>query len=615
MDEHCKAYLGDGVCNDIFNIPDYVFDGGDCCAATCDYPHCGSGAIQKVFNTSVTSGSGFPKCNDPQMLPITIHLNHVYVQTSSFGAPHDAPQSESLPIDPLLILDCDGLNILMANIDESMKYQSETVWIADGADCTMIVKNSTSGDLDISFVDYTIYHGDEESMATDPILVLQADSGQTEVTDFHRIEDCFLRKLRPYINTKTIYTGTGPSNKAVDWLMKDVQGYSNCQDKGFIDRYALAAINFAAPIMDTNLIDDTEPSGLWINPERQCVWRNVACVNNSVTELDLGALSNIVLSGTIASEIGLLKSLVSLDMSYNELYGNIPYEIGEWKHLTRFNVGNNSLTGPLPTELGEMTNLERLFLFENQFNGSIPIEITKMSSLQDLRLYVNALTGVIPPEIGEIPSLGSFIVDGNLLTSTIPSTFGTLKNLTYFGMSFNQVEGTIPTEFAELPVLDSLVLDHNKLTGSIPTELLRSNITTFTFYGNELSDLTPVDGQEICSAEGGEFYCDCASDCTFRPNQCACDEARACCSSFLAQFIPCEICLSGELINPDKYIRDFDTTCSGAMMYVRMSLLDFGTDDRCNQAKGYLKYYGCICSGEQYDDDSAYSVDVDSVGI
>jgi hypothetical protein len=49
------------------------------------------------------------------------------------------------PRNPLLILDCDGSNILTVNIDPGMENQSETFFVSDGADCNMLIKNRTSG--------------------------------------------------------------------------------------------------------------------------------------------------------------------------------------------------------------------------------------------------------------------------------------------------------------------------------------------------------------------------------------------------------------------------------------------------------------------------------------
>ena len=113
-------------------------------------------------------------------------------------------------------------------------------------------------------------------------------------------------KLSDYINVTTIYTGKAPQNEAIDWLMSDTLGYSSCAYEHFVERYALSVINFAAPIevgnessarMDNGTID--EKNKLWIRPGRQCVWKNVACTDGSVTELDVGGTSVLRHSGML----------------------------------------------------------------------------------------------------------------------------------------------------------------------------------------------------------------------------------------------------------------------------------------------------------------------------
>ena len=113
-------------------------------------------------------------------------------------------------------------------------------------------------------------------------------------------------------------------------------------------------------------------------------------------------------------------------------------------------------------------------------------------------------------------------------------------------------------------------------------------------YGNDLSNLTAVDGEVVCSAEGGEHYCDCGDDCG-TPNQCACEEAEACCATFMEQFTECIICESG-IANPDFLVEEFFATCFEISAYVGTSLVEFGTDIQCDEAKTIVAAEGCICN-------------------
>ena len=48
-----------------------------------------------------------------------------------------------------------------------------------------------------------------------------------------------------------MYTGTTPANEAIDWLMNDESGNSQCENLFFIERYALAVLSFSAPAENT----------------------------------------------------------------------------------------------------------------------------------------------------------------------------------------------------------------------------------------------------------------------------------------------------------------------------------------------------------------------------
>ena len=144
-------------------------------------------------------------------------------------------------------------------------------------------------------------------------------------------------------------------------------------------------------------------------------------------------------------------------------------------------------------------------------------------------------------------------------------------------------------------------------------ELLNKNYTNFDITGNKLTDLIPVDGTEICpfAFDGfgpGEVYCNCASDCVTKDYLCGCEAALSCCTTYLEQFSECILCPSA-VSNPDKYVEEFDVTCQGAADFVKMNILEFGTEFQCSEAKVVFGLVGCFCEGEepenQATDDSA----------
>ena len=59
--------------------------------------------------------------------------------------PYVSPKKTLVPRDPLLILDCDGSNVLAINVIPAMENRTETFFVSDGAECSMMIKNRTSG--------------------------------------------------------------------------------------------------------------------------------------------------------------------------------------------------------------------------------------------------------------------------------------------------------------------------------------------------------------------------------------------------------------------------------------------------------------------------------------
>jgi hypothetical protein len=379
-------------------------------------------------------------------------------------------QQESM--NTRLVLTCDGAEILKVYVDPSMEWKSQTVMVSDGArDCNLRIDHRTSGDLDQNvwetipfwYVNYTIFHGDKDTATnngTTPIF--RGDSYYDNgVASFDVLPRCYFDELEDHIDRATVYAGSDPSSKAIQWLKNSTGADSNnkadfCQQQqyhkslgGFVVRYALAVLGFAStPVVDAPpSLAGTPSDGLsfpWIdrwgqqNEEDPCSWPGIVCVAedpslslsvlNDVFYLDLSTGS---LSGTIATEIGMLS-----------------------QNLALYDVSDNSLAGSIPTEIGLLSSrLRHLDLSVNRLTGSIPTEVGLLSSLTKLAVAWNTLTGSIPTEIGFLTNLESLEVGANALGSSIPTEIGKLTALTTLEMTLNAFTGTIPTEFGLLTAL------------------------------------------------------------------------------------------------------------------------------------------------------------------
>ena len=56
--------IGDGHCDEKFNLPEFEYDGGDCCSETCVGSECGLTVVGSIPNIRI----GFPYCKDPSVL-------------------------------------------------------------------------------------------------------------------------------------------------------------------------------------------------------------------------------------------------------------------------------------------------------------------------------------------------------------------------------------------------------------------------------------------------------------------------------------------------------------------------------------------------------------------
>jgi len=102
-------------------------------------------------------------------------------------------------------------------------------------------------------------------------------------------------------------------------------------------------------------------------------------------ELNYGSINRVV--GT---------SMMSIDLSSNNLTGEIPEEIVFLDGLVNLNLSRNHLSGVVPNKIGEMQSLESLDLSRNMLSGEIPASLSNLTFLSYLDLSYNNLTGRIP---------------------------------------------------------------------------------------------------------------------------------------------------------------------------------------------------------------------------
>ncbi|KAG6557374.1 hypothetical protein Mapa_001304 [Marchantia paleacea] len=90
-----------------------------------------------------------------------------------------------------------------------------------------------------------------------------------------------------------------------------------------------------------------------------------------------------------------LETLVSIDLSYNQLSGGLPYALGTLQGLAYLNLAHNNFSGAISPKLGDLLQLQSLDLSSNYLTGKIPVGLAR-PSLGYLNLSYNFLEGEIP---------------------------------------------------------------------------------------------------------------------------------------------------------------------------------------------------------------------------
>ncbi|CAA0842818.1 Leucine-rich repeat receptor-like tyrosine-protein kinase PXC3 [Striga hermonthica] len=233
------------------------------------------------------------------------------------------------------------------------------------------------------------------------------------------------------------------------------------------------------------------------NTSDYCSLPGISCNNSSLVEvLDLsrqGLRGNL----TLFSQ---LKSLKSLDLSFNSFHGLIPPSLSELAELEYLDLSFNSFDGPIPFEFSRLENLRALNLSSNFLTGDIPQRLESLTKLQDLQLYTNRLNGTIPSWIGSLTNLRIFTAYENELTGSIPDELGSFSELQLLNLHSNELEGSIPESIFAMRKLETLVLTQNRLSGYIPKSIGKcKTLSSIRIGNNNLSGLIPKEVGDITS--------------------------------------------------------------------------------------------------------------------
>jgi Leucine rich repeat len=257
------------------------------------------------------------------------------------------------------------------------------------------------------------------------------------VLDRNETEAYWLRLQSEVLLPQEVVLPDSPVWKALQWMVLNdplrpvPAGWQATQ------RYAMVALFYHwTGDSGWNLLEDDG----WIQKpyysstkKHECEWTGVECNSDKhVTSLLLDSeQTTFVLNGQIPSELGLLTSLDTLDLTGQMLKGILPPELAalgsslKWLH-----VAFNRLTRLDAELLGQLTSLEILHLNNNLLRGTLPSTMINLGQLQVLDVSQNDdLTGNVFGMMDAWPNLIELEVTNTRIGGSLPDQIGDLSSL------------------------------------------------------------------------------------------------------------------------------------------------------------------------------------------
>lgn len=201
-------------------------------------------------------------------------------------------------------------------------------------------------------------------------------------------------------------------------------------------------------LLGSNGLVGTIPTEVYQIPNLKFLWLYSNPVDLSFDGIaQATSLKSLLLDSTkirSLNGIGLGRSLVDIDVRFNNLDGPIPPEISSLVNLESFTCSHNAFTGTVP-ELTAIRTLTTLRMGNNEFTGTLP-SFSKHPLLKTIDLSENSLVGPIPGTLlSSVAESEEVFLDlsSNMLTGTVPGELARFEDLTIF-LRDNRIEGINP---------------------------------------------------------------------------------------------------------------------------------------------------------------------------
>ncbi|KAH6831750.1 hypothetical protein C2S53_008369 [Perilla frutescens var. hirtella] len=215
-------------------------------------------------------------------------------------------------------------------------------------------------------------------------------------------------------------------------------------------------------------------------------------ITSSIVTLDL---SFNQLDGPIPNSFGKLINLEILGLSSNMFGHEIPNSLGNLSHLQSLALSNNQLTGPVPESLGQLSKLQYLDVSFNSLEGTITeANFMKLENLYWLDLSINPMLKMNISPVWNPPFQLDYInLAGCNIGPRFPAWIRTQTDFTWLDLSGARISDQLPQWLSEFssPFVEYLNLSYNQISGSVP-DFSSKLISIVDLESNMLSGLLPL---------------------------------------------------------------------------------------------------------------------------
>ncbi|KAI7992309.1 Receptor-like protein 13 [Camellia lanceoleosa] len=195
-----------------------------------------------------------------------------------------------------------------------------------------------------------------------------------------------------------------------------------------------------------------------------------------VLRLDMNSFKNSILPF-----LGVLSSLKTLSLSYNNLNGSIDIgELHNMSSLEELDLSSNDINNIKASK--SLSKLKMLNLRSNKLKGLVTSDgLDELKHLQELYLDYSSIDKIFLHNVGVMSSLMVLTLRGNGLNGSLPNQgWCELSNLQELDLSQNGFNGTLPSCLENLTSIRTLDLSVNQLTGNLTSSPL-TNLTTLEY--------------------------------------------------------------------------------------------------------------------------------------